>query len=107
MEKTDSWTSDPTASRFLPITSVPRSRLEDYAEKYQETFALDRSEGILEVRLCTNGGPGGRSGWFEVWSQVWLDIGNDPENEVIIITGTGVRWIDMVDAIKADGPETT
>ncbi len=26
------------------------------------------------------------------WGQAWQEIGNDPENEVIIITGTGSIW---------------
>jgi enoyl-CoA hydratase/carnithine racemase len=36
----------------------------------------------------------GPSGWFNVWHQAWAEIGNDPENEVVIITATGDRWID-------------
>jgi enoyl-CoA hydratase/carnithine racemase len=27
------------------------------------------------------------------WSQLWLDIGNDPDNEVLIFGGTGDKWI--------------
>ena len=72
---------------------VPRPRLEDYSEKYKHTFAFERNDGILEVRFHSGGGVMGSSGWFNVWSQAWLEIGNDPENEVIIITATGDRWI--------------
>ena len=39
--------------------------------------------------------PGGRSGWWEVWSQAWLDIGNDPENEIVILSGTGDTWLEL------------
>ena len=35
----------------------------------------------------------GSSGWFNVWSQAWLEIGNERVNEVIIISATGDRWI--------------
>ncbi len=26
-------------------------------------------------------------------ARAWLDIGRDPDNEVLIITGTGDRWL--------------
>ncbi len=78
-----------------PFTRVPRPRFEDYSEKYKQTFIMERREGILQVRLHTDGGPGGRSGWLNVWSQAWGEIGNDPENEVVIITGTGDTWLDF------------
>ena len=80
-------TRDPDAPWAFP---PPRPRLEDYSKKYEDTFVLERRDGILQVQLQTDGGPGGRSGWFEVWSQAWWEIGNDPENDVIIITGTGI-----------------
>jgi enoyl-CoA hydratase/carnithine racemase len=71
---------------------------------------MERRDGILQVQLQTDGGPGGGSGWFEVWSQVWWEIGNDPENEVIIVTGTGDRWIqrptEMEDGMPSHTPES-
>jgi enoyl-CoA hydratase/carnithine racemase len=68
--------------------------LEDYAKKYAHVFAFERNDGVLEARLHHNGGVQGASGWFNVWSQAWLEMGNDPENEVIIITGSGDQWIE-------------
>lgn len=73
---------------------VARLRLEEYAEKYKHILAFTREDGILEARLHSNGGPMGSTGWFNVWHQAWAEIGNDPDNEVIIITGTGDRWLD-------------
>ena len=73
---------------------VPRPRLDDYAKKYGHVFAFERNDGVLEARLHHNGGVQGASGWFNVWSQAWLEIGNDPENEVIIVTGSGDQWIE-------------
>ena len=73
---------------------VPRPRLEDYAKKYGHVFAFERNDGVLEARLHHNGGVQGASGWFNVWSQAWLEMGNDPENEVIIVTGSGDQWIE-------------
>jgi enoyl-CoA hydratase/carnithine racemase len=57
-------------------------------------FAFERQDGILEARLQSNGGPMGATGWFNVWHQAWADIGNDPDNEIVIITATGDRWLD-------------
>ena len=73
---------------------VARPRLADYAEKYAHIFEFERTGGVLEARLQSNGGPMGPTGWFNVWHQAWAEIGNDPENEVVIITGTGERWVE-------------
>lgn len=27
------------------------------------------------------------------WAQAWQEVGNDPDNEVLIITGTGKQWL--------------
>lgn len=75
---------------------VDRPRLEEYAEKYSHILALQRTDGILEARLHSNGGVFGSTGWFNVWHQAWAEIGNDPANDVVIITGTGDRWIDYL-----------
>jgi enoyl-CoA hydratase/carnithine racemase len=72
------------------------SRLEDYASHYEGGFIMERDRGILLVRQHTDGGeakytPGEHSTWG--WAHLFQDIGNDPENEVIIITGTGDNWM--------------
>jgi enoyl-CoA hydratase/carnithine racemase len=56
---------------------------------------MTRKNGILEVRLHTDDGPL-KFSWkaHSMWSQAWIDIGRDPENEVMILTGTGDRWLD-------------
>ncbi|OBJ38375.1 hypothetical protein A5621_13530 [Mycobacterium colombiense] len=68
---------------------VARPRLEEYADKYKHVLAFERTDGILEARLHCNGGVAGKSGWSNVWHQAWAEIGNDPENKIIIITATG------------------
>lgn len=66
---------------------------EQYSEKYKDYLVMKRENGIIEVRMSTNGGPYEHSwGGHDAWSQAWLDVGNDPENEVLIITGTGDKW---------------
>ena len=71
------------------------SQFEVYAEKYKDIMLMTRKNGILEVRLHTDDGPL-KFSWqaHSTWSQAWIDIGRDPENEVMILTGTGDRWLD-------------
>lgn len=65
----------------------------EYSEKYRDFFVMTRHEGVLELRMCTDGGPYVHT-WagHDAWSQVWNDVGADPDNEVLILTGTGDRW---------------
>ena len=73
---------------------VSRPRFEDYREKYATYFKLERQNGILQVQMHTNGGPVMYGlPIHNAWSQLWLDIGNDPDNEVLIFGGTGDKWI--------------
>ncbi|WP_328399420.1 enoyl-CoA hydratase/isomerase family protein [Nocardia sp. NBC_00403] len=66
---------------------------EEYAERYREFFVMTRRNGIIELRMHTDGGPFQHS-WrgHNAWHRVWTEVGNDPENEVVIITGTGDWW---------------
>ena len=65
------------------------TRFEDYAGKYQ-TVRMERTDGILQMTLHTNGGP---FQWGAVPHQelpeAFADIGRDPENQIVIMTGTG------------------
>lgn len=72
---------------------IEPSQFEVYADKYKDMIAMTRRDGIIEARLHTNGGPAMHN-WkaHNAWGQAWIDIGRDPENEVLIITGTGDRW---------------
>jgi len=83
----------PTAFGEL-VGDVERPRLEDYARKYKHVFAFERQDGVLVARLHANGDVAGSTGWINVWSQAWWEIGNDPENEVIVITATGEQWVE-------------
>jgi len=76
------------------VGDVARPRLELYAAKYAHVFRFERTDGVLEARLHCNGDVAGASGWFNVWSQAWWEIGNDPENEVIILSASGDDWIE-------------
>lgn len=73
---------------------VSRPRFDDYREKYATYFKLERHNGILQVQMHTKGGPVMYGlPIHNAWSQLWLDIGNDPDNEVLIFSGTGDKWI--------------
>lgn len=69
-------------------------RRPDYFDRYQ-TITLDRDgDGILTVRLHTDGGPVryNRDNLRE-WAHAFGDIGADRDNRVIVITGTGDEFI--------------
>jgi enoyl-CoA hydratase/carnithine racemase len=68
---------------------------EEYKELFKEHFIMEkRDDGVLLVRMHTNGGP-------QLWSmelhraigQMWRTVGSDSDIELIIFTGTGKDWI--------------
>ena len=62
---------------------------EDYADKYQHVH-LERRNGILQIRFHTGGGPlQWGPGPHAEFGACFADIGSDPDNRVIILTGTG------------------
>lgn len=70
-------------------------RLEDYRDRY-EFIALDRDEsGVLTMRLHYRGG---KFLWgftqHEEVADCLLQISRDPENRVVILTGTGDVFLD-------------
>ena len=70
-------------------TEVTLATLEQYADKY-ESIKMERSGGILQMTFHTYNGPlqwGG--GPHSEFPQAFYDVGSDPENRVIIMTGTG------------------
>lgn len=64
-------------------------KFSDYRNKY-ENVKMKREEGILEVALHTRGGPLVFNGYVhEALVGAFRDIGDDPENHVVIMTGAG------------------
>src|SRR5947207_14761875 len=58
-------------------------------EKY-ENLRMNRENGILEVALHTRGGPLVFNGYVhEALVRAFRDIGDDRDNHVVILTGTG------------------
>jgi len=73
------------------------TRFDEYATKYQD-IRMQRRNGILEVTFHTKGGP---LQWNESahreFAYAFTDIGADPENKVVILTGTGDVFCAEVD----------
>ncbi len=83
---------------------IPRTPFEDYRDKYAKFVRMERRDGILEVRLHTDDGPAlYSSDVHNAWPRLWVDIGQDPDNEVLILTGTGDKWIAGFNTSHAGG----
>jgi enoyl-CoA hydratase/carnithine racemase len=65
------------------------ARFEDYANQYQ-TVRMERRDGILQITFHTQDGS---LKWGEPphreLGHAFADIGSDPDNKVVIMTGTG------------------
>jgi enoyl-CoA hydratase/carnithine racemase len=74
---------------------VKRPDYDEYSVKYRDFFVMSRRDGIIELRMHRDDGP-----YFQTmashnaWGQAWQEIGNDPLNQVLILTGTGEKWFD-------------
>jgi len=63
--------------------------LSTYQDKYS-CARIEREGGVLEVTLHTDGGPLVLNETMHIeLPLLFADIGNDPENKVVILTGTG------------------
>lgn len=69
------------------------ARFDDYAESYKHV-RMERRNGILQMQLHTDGGTlrWGESPHSEL-GRCFYDIGSDPDNKVIIMTGTEDKFI--------------
>jgi enoyl-CoA hydratase/carnithine racemase len=71
---------------------------ESYREKY-ENVRMQRDDGILEVAFHTRGGPLAFNGYVhEALVHAFRDIGDDPDNHVVILTGTGDEFCTQISA---------
>lgn len=75
-----------------------RTYLEEYAPKWDGMAHLRREDGILEVRFHTDDGP---VRFCEAIHAAYLglchDISHDPDNELVILTGTGDSFVALSD----------
>lgn len=75
-----------------------RTRLEDYAGKFEQHFKLTRRDGILLVQMHTSDGPVAyQPAMGMMVSPLVHAIDHDDDNEVLIWTGTGDSFIGEAD----------
>jgi enoyl-CoA hydratase/carnithine racemase len=74
-----------------------RANFDQYSTAYRHA-QLERADGICLIRLHTDGGP-------LIWGDgphtelgyLFEDVGRDPENRVVVLTGTGSEFIAKLD----------
>ena len=87
-------------SRILPHPNggkyVSHMPFEEYQALFEDFFVLTRENGILEIRWHNNGGPAVTDeGHMRSWAQILKVVSDDPENEVLILTGTGDKFLEV------------
>lgn len=83
---------------------VTPPRFEEYSQKYQDHIVMERRDGVIMLRMHTQGKA-------LVWSpqlhraihQAVQEAGSDPDNQVMILTATGDFWVAYGVANKAEG----
>lgn len=85
-----------TGEDFAPYTT-----LEEYSERFKRWFSIRRESGIIEVKHHLADDPEKPAQWVwgihKGWGQLLKLIGQDPENEVLIMSGTGDEFITGMD----------
>ena len=73
---------------------VPYTPFEEYQEQFKDIFDIKRENGIIEIRMHSNHKEASwHHGMHKGWAQILYLVGQDPENEVAIIGGTGDYFI--------------
>jgi enoyl-CoA hydratase/carnithine racemase len=74
---------------------VPSPRFEEYREKFKDFFAMERrDDGVLLARAHTAGGPVQLSVQnHRALGQFLKTVGADPDNELLILTGSGEEFM--------------
>jgi enoyl-CoA hydratase/carnithine racemase len=74
---------------------APTPRFEEYSERFKDFYKMTRREdGVLLVEAHTNGGPVQLSVEnHRSLGQMLKTVGADPENEILILTGSGDEFM--------------
>jgi len=74
---------------------VPTPRFEDYSEAFRDFFHMERrDDGVLLVQAHTLGGPVQLSVQnHRALGQMLKVVGADPDNEILILTGSGAEFM--------------
>lgn len=82
---------------YLGTPYVPYTKFEEYSERFSPFFSMRREDGIIEVKMHELNDPEASANWqygiHKGWGQLFKLIGQDPENEVLIIGGTGEKFL--------------
>lgn len=74
-----------------------RASFDQYSVRYRHV-AMTRRDGVLELRLHSDGGPlVWGDGPHSELGDCFAEVGTDPENRVVILTGTGPEFIARLD----------
>jgi enoyl-CoA hydratase/carnithine racemase len=72
--------------------------LADYKDRYRNIAVSRGDDGVLEVRLHTDGGPlAWSSSVHRDLPDAFSQISLDPENKVVLLSGTGEAFCDHID----------
>ena len=90
----------------MAVTFLPDEEFESYSERLSPFFKMKREDGIIEVRVHTNG----EEALFclelhRAFAQMFRAVGADRANEVMILTGTGDYWVKSVNHDTSVGKE--
>ena len=75
---------------------IERQTFESYRETFSNHASLERTQdGVITVRLQNSeGGPIKYDlAAHNTWGHLWNAVGNDLDNEVLILTATGDTWL--------------
>ena len=80
-------------------STIPFMSYEEYTEKFKDVFKFRREDGIIEIRMHSNDDVASwRPALTKGIGQILKIVNEDPENEVVILTGTGDRWLGGVNS---------
>ena len=85
---------------------VTNPNFDDYQQQYAEHFRMERRNGIILLEMHTLGGDVQWS-WelHRAIGQVFRTVGSDPQDEVMILTSVGDKWISQMDSTSFEGEE--
>jgi enoyl-CoA hydratase/carnithine racemase len=85
------------------------SRLAEYQNRFSY-IRLRRDNGVLEMAIHRNGGSAmwssGEDGLHRQLGEAFWDVGHDPENKIVILTGTGDVFLQEYDWSASNEPIT-
>jgi enoyl-CoA hydratase/carnithine racemase len=72
-------------------------RFDDYRDSFSNARLSRSKSGVLEVALHTDGGPVVFNGYtHEQYVDLFHAVGSDPDNRVVILTGTGDAFMERI-----------